>query len=89
MKFQVAPCQNPILVKISKIEKYLQNQELEIRISGLKKYSFIHVVNDICHRCHNSEMEADKYGRLKFGSNLIPNNRADPIAISVYPEKSA
>jgi hypothetical protein len=47
------------------------------------------VDKEICHLVQNSLMEAEKYGLLKLFVRLIPNNLADPNAISVYPEKSA
>ena len=43
----------------------------------------------MCHRLQKSVGDVAKYGLLKFNGNLKPRISAAPIAISVYPEKSA
>ena len=42
----------------------------------------------MCQRRQNSAIERAKYGLLKFCVNGTPKRRAEPIAMSVYPEKS-
>ena len=52
------------------------------------KKSFSQVDNEMCHLLQKSVIEVDLYGVLKLAGNLNPNNKAIPIAISEYPEKS-
>src|SRR5580658_9224508 len=55
--------------------------------SGRKRKSRIQNDSDICQRVQNSEIVVDKYGRLKFSCNWIPNSRAPPITMLVNPQK--
>ena len=52
------------------------------------KKSFNQVDNEMCQRRQKSVIEVDLYGERKLVGNLNPNNKATPIAISEYPEKS-
>ena len=41
----------------------------------------------ICHLLQNSVIVSDSNGLLKFSGNSIPNNLAEPNAISIVPLK--
>jgi hypothetical protein len=43
----------------------------------------------MCHRRQKSRIEIAVYGRSKLAGNSNPSRSAAPIAMSVYPLKSA
>ena len=70
------------------ISPYATSKYLGEELCKMYKKSFNQVDNEMCQRRQKSVIEVDLYGVRKLVGNLKPNNKATPIAISEYPEKS-
>lgn len=84
--FDIPQSSNPKKNKLG--NKYPANVPSLFPPIEIYKKSFSHVDNEICHLLQKSVIDTDLYGVLKFAGNLNPNNKAIPIAMSEYPEKS-